>query len=214
MDFFIKSTEENLSGYLEEATRVTFKITGSTDKSRVNSNLPYDGEFGDFRNFPYYFQGSLDGITINKQKGIASNSELGFLRTYSVREFIENYTDVFDSTRNKYIHYSEESNLYGADQRKIKIELTIHEIDKLIALKKSADYKLSDVDTEIPSSSKKINGYALIIGNEDYSSYQSNVSTSQNVPFASRDAESFKNYLVQMYGLPEENIILLINGTY
>ena len=58
MDFFIKSTEENLSGYLEEATRVTFKITGSTDKSRVNSNLPYDGEFGDFRNFPYYFQGS------------------------------------------------------------------------------------------------------------------------------------------------------------
>ncbi len=214
MDFFIKSTEENLSGYLEDATRVTFKITGSTDKSRVNSMLPYDGEFGDFRNFPYYFQGSLDGITIDKQKGILSNSELGFLRTYSVREFIENYTDVFDSTRNKYIHYSEESNLYGADQRKIKIELTIHQIDKLRALKESADYTLSDVDTEIPASSKKINGYALIIGNEDYSSYQSNLTTSQNVPFASRDAESFKNYLVQMYGLPEENIILLINGTY
>ena len=214
VEFFFKSTEENLSEYLTAGTRVTFRITGSTDKSKIAGSIPYNGEFGEFTNFPFYFQGSLNGMNLNQNRGIGSNSQLGFLRTYSVRSFIENFTDLFDVTTNKFIHYSEESDKIGAEQRKIQIEITIHSIDKLMGLKKGNEVSLSDVDVDIPKSQRKVNGYALVIGNEDYASYQSDLDVSQNVPFAAQDAESFKNYLNIMYDIPKENIILLINATY
>ena len=214
VEFFMNSTEENLSEYLKAGTRITFRITGSTDKSRIAGSIPYDGEYGEFKNFPFYFQGSLNGMNLNQNKGISANSQLGFLRTYSVRDFIENFTDLFDGTKNKFIHYSEESDKTGAEYRKIQIEITIHSIDKLMGLKKGNEISLSEVDIDIPISKRKVNGYALIIGNEDYASYQSDLDVSQNVPFAAQDAESFKNYLNVMYGMPKENIILLINATY
>ena len=214
VEFFIKSTGENLSQYLENGTRVTFKLTGSTDKSRIAGSIPYNGEFGEFKNFPYYFQGSLNGMILNTIEGIKANNQLGFLRTYSVRNFIQNFTDLFDSTKNKFIHYAEESDKLGAEYRKIQIEMTIHSIDKLMALNNDNNIQLSAVDTDIPDSGRKVEGYAIVIGNEDYASYQSDLDTSQNVPFAAQDAESFKNYLNQMYGIPKENILMLINATY
>lgn len=213
VDFFLTSTRDNLIEYLDPGTRITFKLTGSTDNSGISSTIPYEEEYGVFKNFPYYFQGSLNGMNLNSIDGITSNSQLGFLRTYSVRDFIKNYTDLFDSTKNKFIHYSEEADKRGAEYRKIQIEMTIHSIDKLMSLNQNNN-SLSDVDIEIPSGTKKINGYALVIGNEDYASYQSDLDTNQNVPFASKDAESFKNYLNIMYGIPNENIILIVNATY
>ena len=191
VEFFLKSTEENLSEYLKTQTRVTFRITGSTDKSGIAGSIPYEGEFGEFKNFPYYFQGSLNGMNLNQNNGIKSNSQLGFLRTYSVRNFIENYTDLFDLTKNKFIHYSEESDMVGAEYRKIQIEITIHSIDKLLGLKSGNEVSLSDVDVDIPISKRKVNGYALIIGNEDYASYQSDLDVSQNVPFANPRCRKF-----------------------
>jgi hypothetical protein len=214
VDFFINSTKENLYEYLNDGTRVTFKLTGSTDSSKIGNSLPYEDDFGTFKNFPYYFQGSLNGMQLNSEKGITNNSQLGFLRTFSVRDFITNYTDLFDATKNKFIHYSEEANKVGSEYRRIQIEMTIHSIDKLIGLKKVNKSSLSDVDIDIPSGQKKISGYALIIGNEDYASYQSDLDTSQNVPFAAQDAESVKNYLNLMYGMPKENIIMLANASY
>ena len=214
VEFFLKSTEENLVEYLNPGTRVTFKLTGSTDNSKISSSIPYMDDFGEFNNFPYYFQGSLNGMNLDSKQGITSNSQLGFLRTFSVRDFINNYTDLFDSTKNKFIHYSEEADDIGSEYRKIEIEMTIHSIDKLMSLKKDNQMSLSDVDVDIPSGNKKVNGYAIVIGNEDYASYQSDLDTSQNVPFADKDAESFKNYLNIMYGIPSENIILLVNATY
>ena len=214
VDFFINSTKENLYEYLNDGTRVTFKLTGSTDSSKIGNSLTYEDDFGTFKNFPYYFQGALNGMQLNSEKGITTNSQLGFLRTFSVRDFITNYTDLFDATKNKFIHYSEEANKVGSEYRRIQIEMTIHSIDKLIGLKKVNKTSLSDVDTDIPAGPNKISGYALIIGNEDYASYQSDLDTNQNVPFASQDAESFKNYLNVMYGMPKENIIMLANATY
>ncbi len=72
----------------------------------------------------------------------------------------------------------------------------------------------SDVDVDIPitnMNNKKI--FALVIGNEDYSSFQMNLNTDTNVDFASIDAKIFKKYLSNTLGLPKENITLLINAT-
>ncbi len=54
--------------------------------------------------------------------------------------------------------------------------------------------------------------YALIIGNEDYSSYQMGLRSESNVDFAVRDAETFRQYAIYILGVPEENIIFLTNA--
>jgi hypothetical protein len=215
--FFIKSSGEKLKDYLTDGRKVTFKITGATDKSKITNTLPYDNEYGIFNNFPYYFQGQLAGLILNQEKGIKKNSELGFLRTYAVRDFIENHSDVFENTKRKYIHYSEEADAYGPEYRKIKIEMVIHQVGQLAGQISSTtnteDTPLSDVDINIPEG-KKTSGYALVIGNEDYASFQRNLNKESNVPFAIRDGEIFKNYLHQMYGMPIENIDFLKNATF
>jgi hypothetical protein len=69
------------------------------------------------------------------------------------------------------------------------------------------------VDVDIPSNSKVNNRYALIIGNEDYTSYQSGLSTEQNVDFAENDARVFKEYALNALGVKEDNMYYLTNAT-
>ncbi len=58
------------------------------------------------------------------------------------------------------------------------------------------------------------NTFALIIGNEDYKSYQTNLSFEQNVEFAQSDAELFKEVCNKTLGIPADNIIYLENAGY
>jgi len=71
-----------------------------------------------------------------------------------------------------------------------------------------------DVDNNIPiTSAVKVNTYALIIGNEDYSSFQTGLSTEANVDFALNDARVFKEYCTKSLGIPEKQVKLLTNAT-
>jgi len=58
------------------------------------------------------------------------------------------------------------------------------------------------------------NTFALIIGNEDYKSYQTGLSDEQNVEFALNDSRLFKEICKKTLGIPEENIIYLENATF
>lgn len=71
----------------------------------------------------------------------------------------------------------------------------------------------SDVDLNIPFNKNK-NDYkfALVIGNEDYTRYQTNLTSEVNVDFAIHDAEIFAKYCKNTLGVPEENIFLLKNA--
>ena len=71
----------------------------------------------------------------------------------------------------------------------------------------------SDVDKDIPVNAKNGNRVALIIGNEDYQSYQTGLSSEQNVPFALRDATVFKEYAIKTLGVEEGKCIFIKNGT-
>ena len=72
----------------------------------------------------------------------------------------------------------------------------------------------SDVDKDIPQNSIKYpKRYALIIGNEDYSSRQTGLSAEVNVAFAINDAITFKEYAINTFGIEEENCFLLTNAT-
>lgn len=69
------------------------------------------------------------------------------------------------------------------------------------------------VDTGIPEIFNK-NSYrfALIFGNEDYSSYQQDLKSEVNVEFAERDARVFKEYANKTLGIPDENVVMKINA--
>jgi len=72
----------------------------------------------------------------------------------------------------------------------------------------------SDVDKDIPVNNVTYeNKYALIIGNEDYVSFQQNLTNEMNVEFAINDALMFKEYCLKTFGIPENNITLKLNAT-
>ena len=72
----------------------------------------------------------------------------------------------------------------------------------------------AEVDKNIPQSDvSNDKRYALIIGNEDYTSKQPGLSTEFNVAFAVNDAQIFKEYVQKTMGVPEQNITLITDAT-
>jgi len=70
------------------------------------------------------------------------------------------------------------------------------------------------VDKNIPESRiPHPERYALIIGNEDYSSRQPGLAKEVNVDFAENDARIFREYAVKTMGVPENHTFLLVNAT-
>ena len=80
-------------------------------------------------------------------------------------------------------------------------------------IKKQPSVK-SDVDENIPvCSTPNPDRFALIIGNEDYSSKQKEINTEMNVEFARTDAAIFKEHAIKVLGIPEQNITFLLDAT-
>jgi hypothetical protein len=72
----------------------------------------------------------------------------------------------------------------------------------------------SDIDKNIPDNKRRYeNRYALIIGNEDYSSRQNGLDVESNVEFANNDARTFRQYCINTMGVPEDNAMLLLDAT-
>ena len=71
-----------------------------------------------------------------------------------------------------------------------------------------------DVDIDIPVTRDiQEHTYALIIGNEDYTSRQRTLSAEQNAKYAVNDAEVFKSYCHKTLGVPDRHIKILRNAT-
>lgn len=72
----------------------------------------------------------------------------------------------------------------------------------------------SEVDKNIPINPLKYpSRICLIIGNEDYSSQQRNLSSEVNVKFARNDATIFGEYAKKTLGVKDENMFLLLDAT-
>lgn len=120
------------------------------------------------------------------------------------------------------IKVSEPTQKYFLSETKsISLQSTLAKVQRVDVIGKEEDKVsyadislISDVDRNIPESKIKYeNKYALIIGNEDYVSFQSNLAKEQNVEFAISDARSFKEYCEKTFGIPQENITYITNGT-
>ena len=72
----------------------------------------------------------------------------------------------------------------------------------------------SDVDKNIPQGAAPSDKrFAIIIGNEDYHSYQPGLSSESDVAFAVNDANIFRKYAASVLGVPEKNVAYLTNAT-
>jgi len=72
----------------------------------------------------------------------------------------------------------------------------------------------SDIDLNIPQIVKmNPKRYALIIGNEDYTTYNKGLNNEINVDFAQNDAQIFSEYCKKVLGVNDKQIKLLINAT-
>ena len=71
----------------------------------------------------------------------------------------------------------------------------------------------SSIDIDIPNNLKLKNRYAIIIGNENYSSFQKTLDKEQDVPYAVNDASLFKEYALKTLGVEEDNLYYLENAT-
>jgi len=80
---------------------------------------------------------------------------------------------------------------------------------------KKYNYKpVSDIDINIPSNITNSSlQFALIIGNEDYTSFQNDLKNEMNVEFARNDASAFREYAIKTLGIPEKNITFILDGT-
>ena len=103
--------------------------------------------------------------------------------------------------------------LKDAEERQYK-NLSINNEKTISPADNQTKVILSDVDIDIPVNNiTKPNTYALIIGNEDYSSFQTGLSNEVNVDYAINDAKVFKEYCIKVMGIPEKQIKLLTNAT-
>jgi hypothetical protein len=74
--------------------------------------------------------------------------------------------------------------------------------------------RMSDIDVGVPELNRQYqNRFALIIGNEDYSTHQRDIATEANVSYARNDASAFQMYAQSVLGVPERNITLLLDAT-
>lgn len=115
------------------------------------------------------------------------------------------------------------SEKYGKYAQNKEITLTLNqplanrtiEVEAQIVQNTIEDVRLSsDVDRNIPTTNhRNRNRYAIIIGNEDYHSYQKDLNSEQDVPFAAEDANVFKQYCVKTLGVDEENLVFITNAT-
>ena len=92
------------------------------------------------------------------------------------------------------------------------INIASNQKDKIVKIESAS--LTADIDKNIPETGvKNPNKYALIIGNEDYTSRQVGLSSESNVAFAVNDAKIFKEYAVKTFGIDEANIYYLTNAT-
>jgi hypothetical protein len=119
----------------------------------------------------------------------------------------ENYNKVVVSETKSIDMDLTSSSIAGAN--KVKVQ-DIRQDQKVIS-----NYSLvSDVDRNIPISANKYkNRIALIIGNEDYSSFQTGLAKEVDVDYAKNDAKIFKEYCEKTLGVVPENINMLLNAS-
>ena len=184
-----------------DADNESFKILFSNKKSII-INVPI-GEAPSFDK-------NISTIDILNKKFTLNKSD----------EFALLHLELTNPGNNKtYVYDSKEDVAFSST----KLNLQFEEVEVILpekSIASSAQEKVkeitigkSDVDINIPKTTKqRTNTFVLVIGNEDYTKYQNNLSSESNVDFAKNDAISFAKYAEKTLGIPKDNITLITDA--
>ena len=120
------------------------------------------------------------------------------------------------------VDLTEQMNRYARDTMvSVRLDANLiakNQVEFKLVIQATTDIEIasltSDIDKNIPTTSDKFpNRYALIIGNEEYSEYQTGMGSDVNVDFARNDAQMVKEYLIKTLGYPEGNVYFLEDAT-
>lgn len=157
-----------------------------------------------------FFKNRIDDIIIRDQDFILTND--GF-KVVHIEFKIPDTNEAFSYNLDEKNSYSFETIQYNFDDLHYTPQLSDYK-NKTNIYKKNTVIGKDIVDLKIPLSNIKLNNcYALIIGNEDYTSKQVGLTTEQNVPYAINDAAIFAKYCERTIGVPKKQIKVLKNAT-
>ena len=197
--------ENDLRDIFIPGKQLLIKITSSTDATSV-SEVPYKGEYGDFRYFQVFFNEQPTRVSVNQTEGIVSNAQLAFLRGQSVKSYLESAVDNLRSTVNTYEFYTKSYEMTGSQYRRCSIEITVSDAfsDKVKSMLATLEEEDPNVDINIPvNPTDNTNTFVLIIANDLYDTLF------PYMPYVSNDANIFREYCIKTLGVPERQVKLL-----
>jgi len=224
-DYITRVSEANRKKYIDEATKEAIQYVGRFKIDPKIVNLDYNP---DIETFKIALTGGQDIIVkVPVSEAQAFDSNVGNLEINPVfalnsdNKFIIEKISIRNPVNEKV--YSGSSNLTSSftsaklslDFAPIQTYIEKYKVKEDLQSKKQPDIrKVSAIDTNIPlTTRKKTKSFALVIGNEDYSTFQPDLNSEVNVDYAVNDAKVFKEYLNKTIGIPNENIFLYTNAT-
>ncbi len=192
----------NLEFVQYDADNESFKIFFSNKKSII-VKVPIDEAPSFDENFSKIIQANKN-FTLNK------NDEFALLHLELINP----------GSKKTYVYDSKEDVAFSSTKLNLQFEdIEINLPENTIASGKSSEKAKtitigkSDVDINIPDTKKmRANTFALVIGNEDYTKYQNNLSSESNVKYARNDAVTFAKYAEKTLGIPKENITVVTDA--
>lgn len=208
--------ETTLRDVATAGREVDITISSSADGTEFTTRMPYDGRYGDFRYCPTTFNGERVRISVDRATGISNNCQLAYLRTQSVKAFLEENIEALKKTRNRYqfVTQSYKDSINTHYYRRSSIEIRFYDVFAS-TVEQMQQTRIQDdhVEYNIPVTSvKNEDMYVLIIANENYGFSTASVLI-PDVPYALNDGELMREYLVKALGVPERQVKVLKNAT-
>jgi hypothetical protein len=208
--------ETTLRDVATAGREVDITISSSADGTEFTTKMPYDGRYGDFRYCPTTFNGERVRISVDRATGISNNCQLAYLRTQSVKAFLEENIEALKKTRNRYqfVTQSYKDSINTHYYRRSSIEIRFYDVfASTVQHMQQTRIQDDHVEYNIPVTSiKNEDMYVLIIANENYGSSTTSVLI-PDVPYALNDGELMREYLVKALGVPERQVKVLKNAT-
>lgn len=211
-NYIKEKLEGEFAKYIKRGTKITIKITGSTDGTPVGGKIPYYGEYGEYPESELIYVNNVpQSIKLTKATGVTSNAQLAFLRAKGVEYFMDTYIETLEDTKNKYKIYAVENKSVGGQYRRIDVEITIHGAfdDEMQNLPDYQTKKVFDVDTNIPVTNyENKDALVLIIANQNYKN-----TCVSDVANALNDGKRFREYCIKTLGVPDRQIFYFEDAT-
>lgn len=122
LDLVKQAFEGDFAQYIKDGKKLRVNISGTADATPIVSRLTYDGSFGEIEALPYYNNGQMTTVTMNKGQRIEQNEQLAFLRAFGVKDYLEKNVPALEKMARTYRYDIAVSEEKGSANRRISAD--------------------------------------------------------------------------------------------